>query len=303
VKLLIPNIIIGGNIMDLAVSIKELNKVFNNKKVLNDLSLDIEHNKIYGLAGRNGAGKTTLLKIIACHYIKTSGTVEVFGEEPFENEKILSQICFVGDGNNFMSNMNSKEIFHIAKIFYPNWDEDFKEQLIEKFNLDVSKNYGDLSKGMKSMVNIIIGLASRAPLTMFDEPYSGLDPVGREIFYRALLEDYDRYPRCIIFSTHYLEEVSRLFENIIIIHKGRLLLCDDVDALKEKAFYIRGQKEKLEGIEEKFNVLNKKSHGEIGTLEVFQPLSEEDKEILEEMGFQIETMPIQKLFVSLTIKD
>lgn len=289
--------------MDLAVSVKKLCKVFNNRKVLNDLSLDIEENKIYGLAGRNGAGKTTLLKIVACHYIKTSGTVEVFGEDPFENEKILSKICFVSDGSNFMSNMNSKEIFDIAKIFYPNWDEDFKEQLIEKFNLDVRKSYGDLSKGMKSMVNIIVGLASRAPLTMFDEPYSGLDPVGREIFYRALLEDYDRYPRCIIFSTHYLEEVSRLFESIIIIHKGKLLLCDDVDNLKEKAFYIRGEKEKLEGIEHKFNVLNKEFHGEIGTFEIFQHLSDEDKEILEEMSFQIEVMPIQKLFVSLTINN
>ncbi|WP_027624844.1 ABC transporter ATP-binding protein [Clostridium lundense] len=288
--------------MDLAVSIKELYKVFNNKKVLNDLSLDIEDNKIYGLAGRNGAGKTTLLKIIACHYIKSSGTVEVFGEDPFENEKILSKICFVSDGNNFMPNMNCKEIFDIAKIFYPNWDEGFKEQLIEKFNLDVDKSYGDLSKGMKSMVNIIVGLASRAPLTMFDEPYSGLDPVGREIFYRALLEDYDRYPRCIIFSTHYLEEVSRLFESIIIIHKGKLLLCDDVDNLKEKAFYIRGEKGKLQGIEEKFNVLNKEFHGEIGNLEIFQYLSDEEKEALEELNFQVETMPIQKLFVSLTIK-
>ncbi|WP_315121702.1 ABC transporter ATP-binding protein [uncultured Clostridium sp.] len=289
--------------MDLAVSIKELNKIFNNKKVLNDLSLDIEDNKIYGLAGRNGAGKTTLLKIIACHYIKNSGTVEVFGEDPFENEKILSKICFVSDGSNFMPNMNSKEIFDIAKIFYPNWDEDFKEELIEKFNLDVNKSYGDLSNGMKSMVSIIMGLASRAPLTMFDEPYSGLDPVGREIFYRALLEDYDIYPRCIIFSTHYLEEVSRLFESIIIVHKGKLLLCDDVDSLKEKAFYIRGKKERLEEISEKFNILNKEFHGEIGTLEIFQPLSDEDKENLEEMGFQVETMPLQKFFVSLTIKN
>lgn len=201
-----------------------------------------------------------------------------------------------------MPNMNSKEIFDIAKIFYSNWDEDFKEELIEKFNLDVSKSYGDLSKGMKSMVNIIVGLASRAPLTMFDEPYSGLDPVGREIFYRALLEDYDRYPRCIIFSTHYLEEVSRLFENIIIIHKGKLLLCDNVDNLKEKAFYIRGEKEKLKDIEEKFNILNKEFHGEIGTFEIFQYLSDEHREVLEKMNFQIEAIPIQKLFVSLTMK-
>ncbi|MEW9093596.1 MAG: ABC transporter ATP-binding protein [Clostridiaceae bacterium] len=289
--------------MELAVRIRDLNKKIGRKLILNNLSLDIEKDKIYGLVGKNGAGKTTLLKIISCLYVRNSGLLEIFGEEPFENEKILSKMCIISETDNFIPRMNSFEIFRMAKLFYSNWDEDFKEELIEEFNLDTSKPYSDLSKGMKSVVNIIVGLASRAPLTIFDEPYSGLDPTNRDIFYKILLHDYEENPRTIIFSTHYLEEVSMIFEKLIIVDKGKLLLCEDVDELKEKSLYLSGAPGSINELKESYNILDIKKAAGTEIISIFQKLSQEEKQSLMEKGFAIENMPLQKLFINLTSKE
>ena len=165
---------------------------------------------------------------------------------PFENEKILNKICFVKDKLSFMTWFKVNEIFDIAADFFENWDEKFKEELVDEFELDVNKRYKELSKGMESMVSIIIGLASRAPLTIFDEVYLGLDAGARQLFYEILFKDYLEHPRTIIFSTHLIEEVSNIFENIIIVHKGRVLLQDEKDNILDKAIEITGDKEKLE---------------------------------------------------------
>ncbi|MBE6065254.1 ABC transporter ATP-binding protein [Clostridium cochlearium] len=289
--------------MELAVKIEGLNKIFNKKKVLDNLSLEIEEDKIYGLVGKNGAGKSTLLKIISCYYVKNSGKVEVFGEEPFENEKILSQICFTSSDRVLPSYLKIGEILNILKEFYPNWDEKFRKELIKKFELDENKVFDSLSKGMKAMVNLIIGLASRAPLTIYDEPYSGLDPVYREVFYKILLEDYEKNPRTIIFSTHYLDEVSRLFENLIIMDRGRVLLNEEMDCLREKSFYIKGEKDVIEEIEGDLNVINSEVYGNSKILWVFQQIADNLKEELINKNLSIEPLGVQKLFVGLSLKD
>ncbi|WP_125152996.1 ATP-binding cassette domain-containing protein [Clostridium rectalis] len=287
--------------MSKAIEIKKLSKTFQSNwiKALDEFSVDIEENKIYGLVGRNGAGKTTLLKTIACHYIKSSGEIKVFGENPFENEKILPKICLVSSGENFLPTMSAGDLFDITKTFQENWDEDFKNRLVTEFNIRTKCSYSDLSKGMKAMVNVIIGLASRAPITIYDETYLGLDPVAREEFYKILLEDYEKNPRCIIFSTHYLDEVSKLFENLIIMDKGKLVLCEEVDILKEKAFYVSGEKEKLKEVCKDLNLINSEEVGGYLNLAVFEKISYGKKKELENMGFKVENMPLQKLFVNM----
>ncbi|RXI37483.1 ABC transporter ATP-binding protein [Clostridium tetani] len=289
--------------MKLAVKVEGLNKIFNKKKVLDNLSLEIEEDKIYGLVGKNGAGKSTLLKIISCYYVKSSGNVKVFGEEPFENEKILCQICFTSSDRTLPSYLKIGEILNTLKEFYPNWDEEFRRELIKKFQLDENKVFDELSKGMKAMVNLIIGLASRAPLTIYDEPYSGLDPVYRELFYKILLEDYEKNPRTIIFSTHYLDEVSRLFENLIIMDRGRVLINEEMDSLREKSFYIKGDRDTIEEIENNLNVINSEVYGNNKILWVFQEIPNVLREKIINKDLSIEPLGVRKLFVGLSLKD
>lgn len=286
--------------MSLAVEIKDLNKKFLNTKAIDNLSLNIEDGKIYGLLGRNGAGKTTLLKIITAQYVKSSGTVKIFGEEPFENEKVLSKLCFVSDKPKFIPTFMVREIFNIARAFNNNWDREFERALIKEFEVDLNKQYKNLSKGMQSIVSIIIGLASRAAITIYDEAYTGLDAVAREKFYRILLEDYSENPRTIIFSTHLIDEVSKLFENVIIIHKGKVILEEETDLLRTKAFYVNGDSDKVSDVIKNKNVICKEVMGNNINAAVLHNITKEEKMKLENMGLEIKSIPLQKLFIHLT---
>lgn len=181
-----------------------------------------------------------------------------------------------------------------------NWDEDFKNDLVGKFNLDLKRTYKNLSKGMKAAVGIVVGLSSRAELTIYDEAYSGLDAAVREIFYDELLKDYSENPRTIIFSTHLIDEVSKIFEAAIIIDKGRLKLFQNCDELRDKAFYVMGKKNKLEQFLKNTKVIYREEFGETLKVGVLEETDESFKQELKDEAFEISAMSLQKLFVCLT---
>ncbi|WP_404660350.1 ATP-binding cassette domain-containing protein [Haloimpatiens myeolchijeotgali] len=195
-----------------------------------------------------------------------------------------------------------KEIFKTAACFFENWDDEFKNELVHKFELDVSKKYKALSKGMESMVGIIIGLVSRAPLTIFDETYLGLDAAARQLFYDILLQDYLKNPRTIIFSTHLIDEVSTIFENIIILNKGKVLLDDSMENVMSKAFLISGNKEKITELANNKNVLNTQPLGYLEKAYVFDEIKEEEIRELKFKGMDVKPMSLQELFIRITSK-
>lgn len=288
--------------MAYAVECINVTKKFKDAEALKGASFNIEENKICGFLGRNGAGKTTMLNIISTQILNSDGQIKVFGEEPYENEKVLNNICFIKDRMTYMTNFKIKDIFKTASYFFKNWDEDFKEELVQKFELDVNKKYKGLSKGMESMVGIIVGLASRAPLTIFDEAYLGLDAVARQLFYDLLLKDYMENPRTIIFSTHLIDEVSSIFEDIIILHKGKVLLQDNMDNIMNKAFSITGNKEKLEDFIKNKNVLSRETFGNLQKVCLFEHIDEEEVKNIKFEGFDIKAISLQELFIQMTSK-
>lgn len=166
-------------------------KSYNKKEVLHSVSLTIEPGKIYGLIGRNGAGKTTLLSILTAQNTHDSGLVTYNGERVWENQKALDEICFSRELSPMLlfgqNTLKVKEYLRAAALYYPHWDKEYAARLIEMFGLDTKKKIYKLSKGMMSMVTIVLALASRAPITILDEPVAGLDVVAREQFYDVLL--------------------------------------------------------------------------------------------------------------------
>ena len=167
------------------IEVKQLNKSYGKFNAIQDISFSIEENKIYGLLGRNGAGKTTLMKMITAQIFPTSGDLKVFGEDPYENANVLSQICFIKESQKYPDHYSVLDILEVSKSIFPNWDVNLSNSLIEDFNLPLKRKTKKLSRGMLSAVGIVIGLASRAPLTIFDEPYLGLDAVSRGIILRS----------------------------------------------------------------------------------------------------------------------
>ncbi|SDY80550.1 ABC-2 type transport system ATP-binding protein [Proteiniborus ethanoligenes] len=282
------------------LEIKYLNKSYGDTKVLTDLSLELEENKVYGLLGRNGVGKTTLLSIIANQISKSSGEVKLYGEEVFENPKALENICMVREKGIGVEDIKVKKIFNMAKILYKDWDEDYKNFLIKEFNFNTNKKYNKLSRGNQTIVGLILGLASRSKLTIFDEPSLGLDAAHRYKFYNLLLKDIENYPRTIIISTHLIDEVTNLFEEVIILKDESVYIKDEVNNLIEKAYFLNGKEENIAPIIEGKRVIHKEEFGTSVIVGLFHRLTGEEKQRLKDNNIDISPMPLQKLFVYLT---
>ncbi len=227
------------------IACRAITKDYHVKRALKNIDLDIEENTITGLIGRNGAGKSTLLKIIMGFIRQTSGEVRVFNNNPFNSLTVSANTIFLDDHTVFPLSMNLEEILQQCETFYANWDSTLASGLFQYFSFSPYAHYQQLSKGMKSTFNMIVGLAARCPLTIFDEPTTGMDRAVRQDFYRALLKDYINHPRTIILSSHLLNEMESLLENIVLMKDGEVLLHKSISELKEYAIGMEGPSHKL----------------------------------------------------------
>ncbi|MBE7121292.1 ATP-binding cassette domain-containing protein [Bacillus cereus] len=287
----------------IALETKNLSKKYKKKVAVNEVTISLEEHKIYGLLGRNGAGKTTLLNLLAGQIISSSGSVSVFGENVFENSKAMQNICFVRVKEEAHLSNKIKEIFELCNMFYKNWDQKYAEELAGKFQLNMKEKYHKLSHGMQTVVGIIQGLASRAPITIFDEPTTGLDAAHRELFYSLLLEDYGEYPRTIILSTHLVEEVTHVIEDVIIIKEGRLIVQSSVEDLLQQGHIISGHKDKVTKFLMEKNVVKRELYGNKEISTIWEKLSIKDYQLIETEGLEMDRVTLQKLFIYITDKE
>ena len=278
-----------------------VSKIFDKTIAVNNISLELEENKIYGLIGRNGAGKTTLLKLLANQLEPTRGVIRKGKEALKDNDSLSQEVCLARETINVLGirNLSVKKIFQIASDVYPYWDNEYCQDLIKLFSLDIGQKHIKLSRGMQTMVGIIIGLASRAPLTLFDEPYVGLDPVARELFYESLLTDYEKNKRTIIISSHLMSELENLFERIIIIDQGSILLNEEMEAVHEKAKVISGDKAYVEKILKDKKVIYRQEIGRLANYTVFDSFTEEELREFKDLNINYSSINLQKLFINL----
>ncbi|SEL83187.1 ABC-2 type transport system ATP-binding protein [Blastococcus sp. DSM 46786] len=231
--------------MTAAATVSDVTMRFSEHTALAGVSTSIEQNAITGLLGRNGAGKTTLMQLLTGHRVPSSGRVEVFGARPYENDDVLRRTCFIKEGQRYPDHFRVRDALHGASLLFPGWDADLAQTLLADFELPAGRPIKKLSRGMNSAVGIIIGLASRAPFTLFDEPYAGLDVVARHQFYDRLLADYAEHPRTILISTHLIEEIADLLERVLLIDRGRLLLDTDAESVRGSAVTVRGPVDRI----------------------------------------------------------
>lgn len=282
------------------LEIKNLSKSFGKTRVLTDINLSFEEGKIYGLLGRNGVGKSTLMNIIAGHLKSDSGQLKYNNEDIYENTNAIENICLVREKGLPVDDTRVKNLFTMAKILFKDWDEEYKEFLVKEFNLDVKKKYSKLSRGNQTMVGLIIGLASRCKLTIFDEPSLGLDAAFRYKFYEFLLQDVEKNPRTVIISTHLIDEVTNLFEEVIILKDERVFLKDEVANILERGYFLNGRYDLMVPIIKDKKIIHREEFGAMEIVGLFDDLSLEEKEMLKANNIEISSIPLQKLFVYLT---
>ncbi|RDW17191.1 ABC transporter ATP-binding protein [Oceanobacillus chungangensis] len=277
------------------IEVKGLSKKYGNKLALNNISFALDDPKIYGLLGRNGAGKTTFMDILSGHITASSGEILIDGEDPFDNQRLTESICLIKEGQNFKKDLKVKNVLKIYSFFYPNWDQVLADSLIKEYNLDPNSKVKTLSKGMESALGITVGLASKAPITIFDEPYIGLDAPSRKRFYEIMLEEYQEEPRMIIFSTHLIDEVSLLFEEVLILREGTLVLQEESDILRSNTIAVSGTIDEVEAFISGKEVIEKKQLAGMMTAYVYCTVEEAKMH-----GLKVEGVPIQELMIYLT---
>lgn len=211
------------------IQVQDLDRSFASRRVLHGITFDLPRSGIVGLVGRNGVGKTTLMGILAGQLRSTGGKATVSGEDPFDNARAMDQICFTGVDIHYPPQWSAHTVFSVAAAGYPDWDAALAEDLSARFEVSRYGRMSSLSTGQRSLVSIIVGLASQAPLTLLDEPYSGLDVQNRRLFYDVLARVQDENPRCIVLSTHQLADAGRIVDRLLILDEDGTL-AHDLDA-------------------------------------------------------------------------
>ena len=239
------------------VEARGLTKRYRGITAVDSVDFSITRNTITGLLGRNGAGKTTLMHLLTGQEFATSGTISVIGGNPVENAAVLQHTCFIKESQKYPDDFKPKHVFAAAPGFFPHWDSDFARDLAAEFRLPLDRRIKKLSRGQLSSVGIIVGLASRAPITIFDEPYLGLDAIARQAFYDRLLADYSEHPRTVILSTHLIDEVGALLEHALVIDNGRIMIDSPVDALRAHAATIAGPASAVERVVQGLDVIHR----------------------------------------------
>ncbi len=277
-----------------------LNKSYGKKEVLKNVELTLEPGKIYGLIGRNGAGKTTLLSILSNQNPASFGSVTLDGEPVWENRKALDQICFSRELNitaeSGLAQYTVKRYLAAAAAHFAHWDKDMASALIRQFDLDVKKKLSKLSKGMLSMVTIIVAMASKAPYTFLDEPVAGLDVVAREQFYKLLLDEYTNTGRTFVISTHIIEEAADVMEEVIIIKDGGILLKENTQNLIDRARLVSGLAGEVDSATAGLEVHHCRKVGRSKTVTV---LLKEGEDLRQGCDVTVQPVTLQNIFLAL----
>ncbi|MDD4113005.1 MAG: ABC transporter ATP-binding protein [Herbinix sp.] len=280
----------------MSIEIKNISKNFGNTCALDGVSLNFEENRIYGLLGRNGAGKTTLLNIITNRIFSDDGEVFVDGIPARENDEALRKIYMMGEKNFYPENMKIKEIFRWSKEFYPDFDLEYANKLADIFDLNLNKNVKSLSTGYNSIFKVIIALSVNTPYVLLDEPVLGLDANHRDVFYKQLIEKYSNSPATFVISTHLIEEVSSVIEDVIIIKKGRIIRNESREELMSVGYTVSGMASLVDKYIKDKEVIGVDVIGGLKSAYIMGHLS---KDMVPE-GLEITKMDLQKLFVQLT---
>jgi len=285
--------------MTAVIEVSHLSKHFKGVQAVDDVSFAVEENAIHGLLGRNGAGKTTLMQLITAQDFASSGDIRVFGESPRENAHVLQNLCFIKESQKYPDEFQPKHVFESAPWFFPNWDADLAARLIDDFRVPLRRRIKKLSRGQLSSIGVIVGLASRAPLTFFDEPYLGLDAVARQIFYDRLLEDYGEHPRTVVLSTHLIDEVSNLLERVLVIDEGRIIVDEDAESLRGSATTVVGTRAAVDAFVARREVLHRDHLGGLASVTIGR-LDQAERVEAAEAGLELSPVSLQQLIVQKT---
>lgn len=266
---------------------------------LEDVSFAVPAGTITGVLGRNGSGKTTLLSVLANLLPATSGQVQVDGRDVHEDARTAEATCLVR-ANASLPDDRPPAVFEFVAALRPRFDVDRAEEILAAFEVPTDRSVSELSTGQSSALGIAYGLACRAPLTMLDEVHLGLDAPSRYRFYDLLLEEHETHPRTWLLSTHLIEETARLFEDVLVLDRGRRLLHEPADDLRARGARFVGPRDDVATLTADLEVVATEQLGPTTSTTVVGHVDDAHRQRARALGVDLADVPLQDLFVHLT---
>jgi len=282
-----------------AVEVRDLTARYDRTVALDAVSFTIRPGVITGLLGRNGSGKTTLLSLLAAFRRRSSGTVLVDGEDPWENGRVLAGTCLIRESGDVLPDRPLSETLRFVADRRPLFDRDLADRLLDTFELDRKAQPRRLSRGKRSVFGVVLGIASRAPLTMLDEVHLGMDAPSRYAFYDALLADWLEHPRTIVLSSHLIGEIERLLEDVVVLDRGVVLTVAGADTLRSSGFTVTGPVESVAAFVAGRDVVARQQLGRTAQATLVGT-HHDDREQASRAGLELGPVALQDLFVHLT---
>ncbi len=281
----------------MAIKTQNLTKRFGLVQALQGVSITLEENKIYGLLGRNGAGKSTLLNILTGRLFADEGAVTIDGENAIENDRAQGKVFLMSEKTLHPDSMRVRQAFRWAQTFYPAFDPAQALSLSGDFGLNTNARISGLSTGYHSIFKLVLALSVNTPYVLLDEPILGLDANHRELFYKRLLEKYAAAPFTVVLSTHLIEEVASLVEDVIIIKDGQVLRQESRDSLLSQGYTVSGGAAAVDAYIQGRRVLGIDALGGLRTAYI---QGSPDKAAPSAQDLEFGPMDLQKLFIQLT---
>ena len=276
------------------IEIRQVFKRYGAVQALSNVNICFGEQKIYGLLGRNGAGKSTLLNVAANRIFADGGEVLVDGERAAENDRALSKLYLMSEKTYYPENMKVGTAFRWAKNFYQEFDEEYARNLAGSFVLNTSSRISALSTGYLSIFKLVMALSVNVPYVLLDEPVLGLDANHRELFYRILLAKYGEKPFTVVLSTHLIEEVASIIEDVVILKEGKVIRNESREELLSKGYTVSGGARAVEDYLRGREVLGVDAIGGLRTAYVLGKPDRSNPEL------EFSGLDLQKLFIQLT---
>ena len=214
------------------LEIKNLNKSYENKKILNNINIKVGSGKIVGLLGKNGVGKSTLIKIINGLLQKDSGEILLNGNKITPQDK--EKIAYLPEKTYLNKNMRVIDYFNYMSEFYGTFNKEKAINLLEKLNLNINTKICKMSKGMQEKLQLILVMARDAELYILDEPLGGVDPATRDYILDTILSNF-KEGSSVIISTHLISDIEKILDDVIFIDDGEIVLSKNADTLRQES--------------------------------------------------------------------
>lgn len=287
------------------IEANNVTKRFSDITAVDDVTLSIEEGKVFGLIGTNGAGKSTFLRMLSGVLTPDEGTIEIDNMKVFENPKCKENFFFISDEAYFFLNSTPDEMMRFYSKFYPSYDKERYEKMMDNFGLDRKRKISTFSKGMKKQLSIILGLSAMTKYIFCDETFDGLDPVMRQAVKSLFASDMSERDFTPIIASHNLRELEDICDTVGLLHKGGMLMSEDLDEVKgdvHKIQVVFPADADTESMTDRLRILENEKRGSLMTL-IVRGQEKEIKDILSEGNpVFMESLPLslEEIFITST---